>query len=364
MTEKQNKNANQKKKITIIITLCAVFLVLFASSLALFSSRDSSDFKAQAGSVVINVNNLYLTNSTNINPGDNDPDNPENATHGTPHTFSYTVSNTGNKSVRTRQTILLSADKAGESTDALDVSSLRLWIKDSIGKELCVDDFDLYPNTSKLSQAEYDRAVAARFFVLSNGEEVATMKEVEEAKADDPTIIVAAVKYTFLGNVYEGVGVAAETEDADKLDVVSPRSVLVKAENGEAKDNFTFEFAMLRNATNKLQGADIYITVVVEAMQYRNTTDEDWALATTISRTFSTSGIEGGYVPDTDENKNGSKLSTSFTREDKTQLTEDPNSSTIDDSKEETDESSVVVDSTSTDSVTTENSSVVEKQDN
>lgn len=328
---KKNSSMNKKKKVTIIASLCAAVAILFVGALALFTSRDESDFKSTAGTVVINVNNLFLTNSTNINPGDNDPDNPEGASEGTPHTFSYTVSNSGNKSVRTRQTILLSADKAGDATDALDASTLRLWVKDSIGKELCVDDFDLYPNSSKLNLNNYSGAVASRFFVLSDGTEVATMDEVTAAKEKNSDLIVLAVKYTFLGNVYDGVGVAAETEKADKLEVASTRTQLVKAENGKCEDSYSYEFSMLRGTNNKLQGADIYITVIVEAMQYRNTTDEDWALATSVSRTFSTSGVEGGYVPDTDENKNGSKLTKvpeGFTRTESSQLTEDPDKTT------------------------------------
>ncbi len=303
-TEKKNKLSSAKRK-GIVVLLSASAMALIVGALALFTSRTSSDMQAQAGSVVIELDKMNLTNSTNVNPGDNDPSNgTDEYSDGTDHEFSFVISNLGTKSARTRTTILITADKAGESKDALDAGVFQLYDKET-GEELYKE---------KLIDEESGTILEERTYILSNDEEVGTLKEAVEAQKADNKIYVKAVKYTAIGNVFDGKGPAlalngnAEKEDPTKIVASNAHTSLVQEDAyGNVEESYLYDFVMLRQATNKYQGCDIQLTVIVEAMQYRNTNDEDWSLVTKVEKTYSTS-TQLTTVPATNENSVGDEL--------------------------------------------------------
>lgn len=308
---REQKTLSRKRK-TIALALIAALVLVIGGALALFTSRTTSDFEAKAGTVILEVAKLNLTNKTNVNPGDMDPDNltvNENGeaeyTHGTPHEFSYELFNTGNKSVRTKQTILITADKAGESIDTLDARVFKLFVHGT-QDELFMNEI-IDPQTGCIIQG--------RYYVMSNDTELKTLEDVKAAEDADPSLFVKAVKYTFMGNIYDGCGTStllggdAEKESQDGLMSVTPNVQLVQQDaNGEVKESFLFDFGMMRTATNKYQGCDINIEVIAEAVQYRNTNDTDWALASQVKRSFTTAAVQQNVVPATNENKWGDEL--------------------------------------------------------
>lgn len=264
---------NKKQKIGLISATAVLAVgIVGASSLALFTARTDSDFQAKAGTVDIELDKLDMTNPLNINPGDNDPNNPEGAVNGTEHVFSYEVANTGNKSVRTRHTIILNVDKAGASEEALDARYLALFIK--------------------------DKEIADKAYVLEDGREVTSL--------DNVTGAVAAVKYIFISDIMDGKGTALETGgDAEKEELTD----VIKADaSGDVEKTYTYDFSLLRDADNKYQAADIHFSVVIEAMQYRNTNESDWTEVSRVVRDYSTANVESNVVPASDENKDGDKI--------------------------------------------------------
>lgn len=260
------------KKIAIITgsVICSVAL-LFAGALALFTARADSDFSAKAGTVDIDVNNLDLTNATNINPGDNDPANPSEAAPGTEHVFTYDVYNLGNKSVRTRHTIIITVDKAGDSKELMDARY-----------------FALFKNKNEITDKTY---------VLKDGKEVKSLSDSDEC---------VAVKYIFLSDIMDGLGVDIEKGgDAEKESI----SGVIKQTDKDVVASYSYDLVMLRTAPNSYQACDVNIEVIAEGMQYRNTDDNDWSIAGIVTRKYSTADVSTNVVPARDEDKDGNPIS-------------------------------------------------------
>lgn len=145
------KTQNNGKK-TVVIAAAGVGAValLGAGALALFSDVADTATGGTAGTVSVAVVNPDLQNKSNINPGDNDADmwaslykNDDrhyiptaedplfmpNASHDvddyssyvtiatTPHDLTFTVANTGTKSIRTRQTFIVSVYQVEKGED-------------------------------------------------------------------------------------------------------------------------------------------------------------------------------------------------------------------------------------------------------
>lgn len=311
-----------KKKVIIGLSSTLSVAVLGLGALALFTAKDDSDFKAKVGTLGIEVDDLDMTNPLNINPGDNDPSNPTDAVAGTEHVFEYTVSNLGTKSARTRHTIILTADKGDTILDA---------------RYMC------------LFNVESDE-LAKKTYVLEDGTEVSSLSEVGENE------FVKAVKYVFLSDIFDGVGTDVKNGGpAEKEDVEG----VVTEEDGKVEKTYSYDFALLRGATNKYQGADFNIDVVVEAMQYRNTDETDWETVTTVKRTYSTADVDGTYVPAQDEDSEGNKLDSEYLDHVFEKHTSSSEESTEEASSESSEESTTEEESSETES-SEETSEVVE----
>ena len=252
------------KKIGITLAVLSVSAAAIAAgTLAMFNAQTESSVIAAAGTVQIELSEVELSNFKNINPGDNDPMVPKGASRGTPHKVSYSVTNMGTKSIQTRQTIILTATPNGSKKDLIDARYLKLFD----GKKELED----------------------KTYILSNGKEVTKLKEGHK---------VIAVKYTFFSDSFNGSENAyvVQREDPDSEETYyiieredgSDDAFVVADDNGDVSQSYEFDFCLEDAAPNEYQGAKFNIYVAVEALQYRNSVEEDWDDAATVVRGFST----------------------------------------------------------------------------
>ena len=218
------RTIDMKKKSKLICAgvagLMAVAIV-GSMGLAFFSDTGETKAPAKAGSVTIDVTDLEIENSGNVNPGDEDPDVPDGSREGTPHDFTFSVTNTGNKSVVTRNIITLSVSK---NNTVLDANVLAL-----------------YEDKKELSQK----------YVLIEGSE----EYIPSANYTGGKII--AVRYVVNGASLNGTGDAAEVESG-----ITSNS-----------QDYKYALSLALETTNEYQLADIKADIEVQAMQYRNTQD-------------------------------------------------------------------------------------------
>ena len=183
--------------------------------------------------MTIDVTDLEIENSGNVNPGDEDPDVPDGSREGTPHDFTFSVTNTGNKSVVTRNIITLSVSKNNADLDANVLA--------------------LYEDKKELSQK----------YVLIEGSE----EYIPSANYTGGKII--AVRYVVNGASLNGTGDAAEVESG-----ITSNS-----------QDYKYALSLALETTNEYQLADIKADIEVQAMQYRNTQDSTWDTVFTDTKT-------------------------------------------------------------------------------
>ena len=230
------RTIDMKKKSKLICAGVAglmAFAIVGSMGLAFFSDTGETKASAKAGSVTIDVTDLEIENSGNVNPGDEDPDVPDGSREGTPHDFTFSVTNTGNKSVVTRNIITLSVSK---NNTVLDANVLAL-----------------YEDKKELSQK----------YVLIEGSE----EYIPSANYTGGKII--AVRYVVNGASLNGTGDAAEVESG-----ITSNS-----------QDYKYALSLALETTNEYQLADIKADIEVQAMQYRNTQDSTWDTVFTDTKT-------------------------------------------------------------------------------
>lgn len=271
----------QKRKIAIIGASCvAAATLIVGSALALFTDETESDAAAKAGTVKIDVSPITFTNAGNVNPGDNDPTISPDAHSGTTHDVKYVVSNLGNKSVKTRQTIILTCDEQGSSTKLLDARYLALYNRDA-----------------ELSDKTY---------ISSEGKSYSDISEFDSDVDKPQEAYITAVKYTYFSDSFEGFDPNAEKEDG--FSVVAAKDDTV---DSPVEKEYSYSFSLLKDASNQYQGADITVDVIVEAMQYRNTESSDWDVITKVEKVYSSADVPMTVVPKEDEDASGNKITIS-----------------------------------------------------
>lgn len=311
---------NRKKAGLISLTCLSAAVIAGAASLALFTAQTDSDTAAKVGTVDIGLSEVTLTNSDNVNPGDNDPSTGNEANEGTAHELIYSVSNLGTKSAKTRQTIILTCDESGDSTDLLDARYLALF---DDGAELAEKTYILSTGEEFETLEEADAmienykseatAMASSLYIDEYGmikTDGETTYYIGENDSDlSPLPYVAAIKYVFYSDSFDGFGLDlneggnAEKENSD--DVISASE---NTEDSPVTKEYSYDFAMLREAPNKYQNADITVDILVEAMQYRNTTDEDWSTISQVERTYSAANVNVISVPKENEDAEGNEI--------------------------------------------------------
>lgn len=247
------------------ITLAAISLggaSLIGGTLAVFNASTESSVIAAAGTVQIELSDIEITNFKNITPGDNDPSVAKGSTKGTSHQLKYAVTNVGTKSIQTRQTIILTAAPQGSKKNLLDARYIKL-----------------YDGKKELGDKSY---------ILSNGKEVTKLKDSQKA---------IAVKYTFFGDSFDGsenayVVKKEDSESGENYYIIekennTEESFVVADESGDVSQSYEFDYCLLDSAPNEYQGAKFNAYVSVEALQYRNSLEEDWDDAAVVVRGFS-----------------------------------------------------------------------------
>ena len=233
---------NNKKKLLIAGASTLGVAIVGLGAYAYFSDKDSETVDGTVGTVDITATDATLSHTyngqeapDNINPGDNDPDQPNDPDNpsrpGTDHELSFDINNLGSKSVITRSKITVTAeDRDGNAITAADLINIILSEK---------TDSDNY-TLAKLAPLAY------------------------EADDEELVYIVGGTSDRGLVDVLNGVGDNAETEAN-----VTATSMTKTFDIGLEKEVGT-------TARSVLEGATITFTVEVQAMQYRNTADSDW----------------------------------------------------------------------------------------
>lgn len=230
-----------KKKIAVAgAASVAAVAAVAAGAFAFFSDTAEGTTSGTAGQVDVEISNdMELSNSDNINPGDNDPDKPEDSRPGTPHDLTFAIANSGNKSIMTRNIITLSVKDAAGAVD-MDPSVYRL-LSDAAGTELV---------------AKYYSADGVDF----------TADKPENCKY---------VRYITTQVALDGkVGsTGQETEDGIKEGAVGNGATV-----GEGKDNVSYAYTLMMGleTTDEYELSKLQIDLEVQAMQYRNTNDAAW----------------------------------------------------------------------------------------
>lgn len=248
---------NKKKIVAIAGTLGVAAVAVVGASLALFTDKTDGSVKGTAGTIDITLDNLTLSNPDNINPGDSDPDMPTKyvPTEGDPlydasqpnkeveistteHALTFTITNDGTKSMRTRHTLVLS-------------------VKDTEGNYLDADVLSLWEDSKELTGKSY---------IGTDDKEYTELTDVPAS------VTIKAVKYVFTPDIFDGFGLQAETETASTVKATA---------NAAATKDYTYILAMDKDTKNEYQGATVTIETLFEGMQFRNTTQDDWKVVST-----------------------------------------------------------------------------------
>lgn len=272
-------NKNKKKIVAIATATTGSACLLLAGAFALFTDGTASFVTAEAGTVEVDLSKPTMQNSTNINPGDNDPAISKTASQGTEHDLSFDVSNEGTKSIKTRHTLILSVnprknDGVTDLTRVLDARYVSLFSREDDTKEL-----------------------VAKTYVLDDDTEVASLDSAGDK-------LVKAIKYVYLSDSFDGKGLAIE--DGGKAEKETDPNVVEENEVGEVTKNYTYQFALLKGADNEYQGATFNVDVIIEAMQYRNTETADWTTITKVKRTY-TNATNTTEIPHANEKSDGTE---------------------------------------------------------
>lgn len=251
---------NNKKKLLIAGASTLGVAIVGLGAYAYFSDSDSETVGGTVGTVDIEASNAVLKHYygvdadgnpveidiNNINPGDNDPDQPGSPSRpGTDHELSFDIENAGTKSVITRSKITVTAkDKSGNDIDSDELMNIIL------SEKLTAD---------------------ARLVKLAPDADLTTDTSL--------TYVVGGLTDRGLVDVLNGIGTGAETEAG-----VTVTSMTKTFDIGLEKE-------VGSDAKSVLEGATITFTVEVQAMQYRNTADDDWDTLTITSVTMG--GQEG-----------------------------------------------------------------------
>lgn len=235
-------------KVALTLTaLTASVAIATTGAFAFFIDNVSnSDISAKAGNVSIDVSDFDVSNKSNFNPGDENPETSLPAGHrpGTDHKLSYTVTNNGNKSVSTRSVIDISVYDKNQGYKDPSVFTLYQTAKGETTPVKIEDAAD--------SLIREEIKIGQRLYVLNDG-------TVTETKPNDPTSI-KSLRYIVLGPVLNGSG-----EDAEVEPNISENTATV-----------SYAAALDYSTPNDYQGCPVDFDVSVQALQYRNTNISDW----------------------------------------------------------------------------------------
>lgn len=281
---------DKKKKIVLTTGVGALSVIVVAgSAFALFTDKADDALIGTAGTVDVNVADFKLSDNDNINPGDNDPDlpteyiptegdplyDPTNPTKAVPvkttdHNLTFTVTNDGTKSIRTRHTLVVSVHDDNGAT--LDARRLQL--------------YEMLDLTGAAKTKAENELTGKTYIYEADGAE----QRVDNVEAIPDGVTVKAIEYRFTPDVFEGTGLSAEKEPE--------LANAVRADGGAATKDYLYDLALDMETPNSYQGASVSIEATIEAMQYRNTIQDDWKTVSTKTFSATVAGTSDNQVPD------------------------------------------------------------------
>lgn len=245
---------NKKKIIAVGGVSFAALSAVCAGSFAFFSDTSEKAASATAGLVDISMSDVTITNPDNINPGDNDPDNPDGHRPGTPHDVTFSMTNDGNKSIMTRNVITISVKDTGNNL--VDPSVYRL-----LNTQTHQND-----NTAAFDAETPDSVeVAGKLYGDSKGNFTAE-------KPADCKYIRYITNQVALNGKADSVGREDENVPTGELWKTNGNGVTVN-ENGDGA-SFFYQLMMDHSAPDTpYEKSVIEIQVDIQAIQYRNSSN-------------------------------------------------------------------------------------------
>ena len=243
-----------KKMLSLLAVICA-FSIIFGGVFAIFSDNAVLTQSSKVGKVDINVTgNIFHSNAlNNLNPGDNDPEIPEDYRSGSDHELSFTINNLGNKSIIYRTVVEVSAQK--DNGTAFTAEELRAIILSEKQNVTAATTQNTIATTDAGKQTDVIRLLATGY---------------EDNKL---TYIIGGTTEDSLNYVLNGTGDNAETEIG-----VTTTSTIQTFDIGLDKDI----------SSDVFEGATITFNVIIQAMQFRGTGDAEWN--NIFEKTYTTEG--------------------------------------------------------------------------
>lgn len=227
-------NKNSKKLAAIGTVAVAAIAVVSMGAFAFFTDEAEKQTSGTAGNVSIGLTDITLTNSGNINPGDEDETIDKDARKGTDHNLTFTVNNTGNKSIMTRNVITLQVDSG----------------------KLPANVYSLKTDDSTELADKYYSTDGKNFVAAASVTDMSTVK---------------AVRYVTTQVALNGIGENAESADATATTVAGATT-----NAGVDAVDFDYILKLAKEAGEEYELSPLSVTVEVQAMQYRNTSNAQW----------------------------------------------------------------------------------------
>jgi hypothetical protein len=163
--------------------------------------------------------------------------------------LSWVVENIGNKSILTRNTVYLywEYDGTTNTDEANGLDMTYLYKQNTSASDIRADMLTKNPSLSSLID----------------------MGEKQEFTLNGETH--TGYKFTVYGDAIDGVGTGAETGISSEVDYGSEYD-----DTSTTSDLISYKLALSQWANINTSGQKLKIAVVTEAMQYQNTTDDDW----------------------------------------------------------------------------------------
>lgn len=278
----------KNKRSMAIILLLLSFALIVGFSVAFFSDAFTASFSATAGTVKIKANGsgkLDLLMEQDPNGDDTDYDNnmlPGSVLNWNPGdvtTIEWHVENAGNKSIYTKNTLLLA------------------WNSDTDLKEQ--DVIYLYPVTMSDDEIRED--------ILNNNAALAIYLGDDLAEIVNDDLTTTGFVRSFYGDILDGTGFSAETGDAKERNLDAP--FYLSDDGDTTKDVIRFKLAFSPTATNEYQQKSMYVGLQIDAIQYRNNNevaldDDNTLLQNKIRSQVNTCDDAGDCLYPYDQNNN------------------------------------------------------------
>ena len=254
----------RKKLIIGIIASVVTLMLLMGSVVAMFSDSDIIKLGGKVGNVQVTQENLELQKEYGVNDyGAVNGSTPiiSKWNPGDTNILRWKVVNRGNKSVDTRNTIVIYWDEPTPNTSE-QAKDIKEW-----------GSIYLYPTKHSNGTAYTNAQVKAN--ILTGSASDALIK-VDSTLITTPTGSRWGYVYTTKGDSLAGVGTDAENTNSDWSEAAYPNT----DDGVKYEDYLEYQLAFHPHAPVTFMNYKFVVKVITEAKQHRNTADSDWQLVT------------------------------------------------------------------------------------